>query len=80
MVISIVETFLEFPPSLGVTSSVPIATECTLASLKNRLRVISAASTAVLMARAHDDLESRRVDIDALSSLSGWINHEFKKI
>jgi hypothetical protein len=45
--ISIVETFLGLPPSLGVISSVPIEIAYTLASLKNRLRVISATSTAV---------------------------------
>lgn len=49
--ISIVDTFLGFPPSCGVISSVPIPIECILESLKNRFRVISATSTAVLMAR-----------------------------
>ncbi len=49
--ISIVETFLGFPPSRGVICSVPIEILWTLASLKNLLRMISATSTAVLMAR-----------------------------
>ena len=49
--ISIVETFLGLPPSFGVISSVPMAMVWTLASLKNRLRTISATSTAVLIAR-----------------------------
>lgn len=49
--ISIVETFLGLPPSLGVICSVPMEIVWTLVSLKNRLRTISATSTAVLMAR-----------------------------
>ena len=49
--ISIVETFRGLPPSRGVICSVPMEMACTFASLKNRLRMISATSTVVLMAR-----------------------------
>lgn len=51
-VISIVETMCAvFSPSLGGISSVPILIFDTLRSFRNRLRVISATSTAVVIAR-----------------------------
>ena len=50
-VISIVETILDlFSPSRGGISAVPIAIFVTLRSLIKRLRVISATSTAVVIA------------------------------
>jgi hypothetical protein len=49
--ISIVETILDlFSPSLAGISSVPIAILLTFRSFKNRFLVISAASTAVVIA------------------------------
>jgi len=51
IVISIVETILDlFSPSLGGISAVPIAILVTFKSLINRLWVISATSTAVVIA------------------------------
>ena len=51
-VISIVETILDlFSPSLAGSSSVPIAILLTVRSFRKRLLVISAASTAVVIAR-----------------------------
>jgi len=51
-VISIVETILVlFSPSLAGISSVPIEILCTFKSLMNRLLVISATSTAVVITR-----------------------------
>ena len=50
-VISIVETILDlFSPSLGGISAVPMAILLTFKSFKKRLRVISATSTAVVIA------------------------------
>ena len=50
-VISIVETILDlFSPSLGGISAVPIATFVTVRSFRKRLLVISAQSTAVVIA------------------------------
>jgi hypothetical protein len=50
-VISIVETILDlFSPSLGGISAVPMAMVLTLSSLMKRLLVISATSTAVVIA------------------------------
>ena len=50
-VISIVETILDlFSPSLGGISAVPIEILLTLMSLMKRLLVISATSTAVVIA------------------------------
>ena len=50
-VISIVETILDlFSPSRGGISAVPIAILVTLSSLMKRLLVISATSTAVVIA------------------------------
>ena len=49
--ISIVETILDFvSPSRGGISAVPMAMLVTFNSFMNRLRVISATSTAVVMA------------------------------
>jgi len=51
-VISMVETIRDlFSPSLAGSSSVPIAILLMVMSLMNRLLVISAASTAVVIAR-----------------------------
>ena len=51
-VISMVETIRDlFSPSLAGSSSVPIATLLMVRSLMKRLLVISAASTAVVIAR-----------------------------
>ena len=50
-VISIVETILDLvSPSRGGISAVPMAMLFTLSSFMNRLRVISATSTAVVIA------------------------------